>query len=186
MNRVGKHSKITTSRLVLRPVAADDLESIHSLHLLPESNVFNTIGAPNDKTITAEWLKEWIRGNELPDRAAYTFAIIAPSGNEFIGLLALNLRPARYSSGEVWFKLFPEYWGQGYATEALKLIIKYSFDILGIHRIEAGCAVGNKASIRVLEKAGMRREGQKRQALPLPSGWSDNYEYAILKGENSI
>ena len=52
---------------------------------------------------------------------------------------------------------------------------------LRLHRIETGCAVGNIGSIRVLEKAGMVREGRLRQVLPLRSGWSDNFKYSILE-----
>ena len=72
---------------------------------------------------------------------------------------------------------------KGYATEALKEILRFGFDQLNLHRIEAGCAVENVASIKVLEKAGMQREGRKRQVLPLKSGWSDNFEYAILAAD---
>lgn len=57
---------------------------------------------------------------------------------------------------------------------------------LKLHRIEAGCAVGNIASIKVLEKAGMIREGRLRQVLPLKSGWSDNFQYSILETDKSL
>ena len=63
---------------------------------------------------------------------------------------------------------------------ALKIIINFGFDDLKLHRIEAGCAVENIGSIRVLEKVGMNLEGRKRQNLPLKNGWSDNFEYAIV------
>lgn len=54
------------------------------------------------------------------------------------------------------------------------------FETLQLHRIEAGCAVGNIGSMTVLEKVGMFREAHTRKLLPLKSGWSDNYRYAIL------
>jgi ribosomal-protein-alanine N-acetyltransferase len=50
--------------------------------------------------------------------------------------------------------------------------------------MEAGCAVDNKGSFTVLEKAGMVREGRLRQVLPLKSGWSDNFEYSILESDD--
>ncbi len=62
-------------------------------------------------------------------------------------------------------------------------MIQFGFKTLKLHRIEAGCAVENHASIKVLEKAGMIREGRGRQILPLKSGWADNFEYAILENE---
>ncbi|MEL7146066.1 MAG: GNAT family protein, partial [Bacteroidota bacterium] len=55
------------------------------------------------------------------------------------------------------------------------------FDQLKLHRIEAGVAVDNQRSIRVLEKAGMTREGRKRKVLPIRGDWYDNYHYAILE-----
>jgi hypothetical protein len=53
-----------------------------------------------------------------------------------------------------------------------------------LHRIKAGCAVENIASIKVLEKVGMIREGRGRQLLPLKSSWSDNFQYAILETDS--
>ena len=58
--------------------------------------------------------------------------------------------------------------------------MQYGFKELRLHRIEAGCAVENFGSIKVLEKVGMKKEGRKRKSLPLKSGWSDSFEYAIL------
>ncbi len=93
------------------------------------------------------------------------------------------LRNKKFNSAEVWFKLNPRYWGKGYATEALTVLINFGFNNLKLHRIGAGCAVDNKASARVLEKVGMQHEGRHRKILPLKSGWSDNFEYAILESD---
>lgn len=76
-----------------------------------------------------------------------------------------------------------DYWGKGYGTEALNRILDFGFSGLKLHRIEAGCAVNNSASIKVLEKTGMIQEGRGRQSLPLKSGWSDNFKYAILESD---
>jgi ribosomal-protein-alanine N-acetyltransferase len=73
------------------------------------------------------------------------------------------------------------YWNKGFATESLKAVIDFGFDTLNLHRIEAGCAVNNIGSFKVLEKSGMIREGRLRQVLPLKSVWSDNFEYSILE-----
>jgi RimJ/RimL family protein N-acetyltransferase len=63
----------------------------------------------------------------------------------------------------------------------LRRLINFGFNDLKLHRIEAGCAVENIGSLKVLEKVGIQREGHKRKVLPLKNGWSDNYEYAILE-----
>lgn len=62
-------------------------------------------------------------------------------------------------------------------------MLEFGFTELNLHRIEAGCAVENTGSIRVLEKVGMIREGRKRKVLPLKNGWSDNFHYAILSSD---
>lgn len=75
----------------------------------------------------------------------------------------------------------PEYWRQGLTTEALTQILYFGFTGLELHRIEAGCAVENIASIKVLKKAGMIKDGSKRKVLPIRGNWVDNYIYAILE-----
>ena len=102
---------------------------------------------------------------------------------QFIGLFGLKLGAEKFKRGEVWFKIHPTFWNQGFATEALRALVRFAFETLKLHRIEAGCAVANSASIKVLEKTGFQREGRGRQVLPLKSGWSDNYEYAILESD---
>lgn len=101
--------------------------------------------------------------------------------NKPIGLFGLNLKPKRYKGGEVWYTIHTKEWNKGCATESLKRIIEFCFNELKLHRIQAGCAVDNVSSIKVLEKSGMIKEGRGRQILPLSNGWSDNYEYSILE-----
>lgn len=100
--------------------------------------------------------------------------------NTFIGLIALKMSLPKYKAAEAWYKIHKDFWNNGYATEALKRILTFGFEVLHLHRIEAGCAVENIGSVRAMEKAGMIREGLKRKALPLKDGWSDTLEYAIL------
>ena len=62
-------------------------------------------------------------------------------------------------------------------------MIDFGFKTLKLHRIEAGCAVDNIGSIKVLERSGMIREGRKRQVLPLTTGWSVNFIYSLLESD---
>ena len=174
--------ELRTARLKLRLITLEDLESIHILHSLPETDEYNTLGIPEDIEETKKIITPWVKDNEVKDIIDYTFAIEI-IGNGFIGLLGLKIGAKKYSRGEVWYKIHSDYWNCGYATEAVKAIIGFGFKELKLHRIEAGCAVDNLASIKVLEKVGMKKEGRKRQVLPLKNGWSDGYDYAILKSD---
>ncbi len=171
---------LNSTRLSLRFVLRSDLDSIHHLHSLPETNKYNTLGIPEHMDVTRQIVDQWIEDFNINPILSYTFVIELKEDKQFTGLIALNLSKPKYRSAEIWFKLLPEFWGKGYATEAVKEIIHFGFQDLNLHRIEAGCAVDNVASIKVLEKAGMILEGRTRKKLPLQSGWSDNFEYAIL------
>ena len=98
-----------------------------------------------------------------------------------MGLIGLQLKELKFRSAEVWFKILPANWGDGFATESLHRMLTFAFIELNLHRVEAGCAIENIASSRVLEKAGMGREGVKRKILPIRGEWADAFSYAILE-----
>jgi len=173
--------EIFTERIKLRLIELSDLNSIHKLHSLPETDEFNALGIPQNIEETKNVIEPWIAENELNKIKNYTFAIENRVDRKFIGLFGLKLGNEKYKRGEVWYKIHSDYWKKGYATESLKAVINFGFENLKLHRIEAGCAVENIGSFKVLEKAGMIREGRLRQVLPLKSGWSDNFEYSILE-----
>jgi RimJ/RimL family protein N-acetyltransferase len=75
------------------------------------------------------------------------------------------------------------YWGRGFATEASRALLEFGFRSLALHRIVARCDVRNHASMRVLEKLGMRREGHFRKDAKKAGAWRDTYLYAILEEE---
>ena len=172
---------LQTKRLNIRELEWIDIDNIHQLHSLPETDEFNTLGIPETIEVTEKILSEWLNAqNQLP-RNAYIFGIDLKNENKFIGLIAINLGKINYKTAEVWFKIHKDFWRKGYTTEALSEILDFGFNQLQLHRIEAGCAVENVASSKVLEKVGMIREGMKRKKLPIRGEWKDNYFYAILE-----
>jgi [ribosomal protein S5]-alanine N-acetyltransferase len=175
------NTELQTNGLRLRKPVWEDTLSIHSLHSLAETDRYNTLGIPQHLDDTKKIVKKWIVAYRQSRISCFTFVIESLDNHEFIGLIAIQLDNPKFKLAEVWYKLHPDHWGRGWATEALQAILNFGFTTLKLHRIEAGCAVDNIASARVLEKVGMQREGRKRKVLPLKSGWSDNYIYAILE-----
>ena len=174
---------LATTRLRLRLIVKSDLKSIHKLHSLPETDEFNTLGIPQDIGESKAVIENWIADHQRENIENFTFAIEKNDDNQFVGLIALNKSPSKFNKAEIWYKLNSVFWKQGFGTEAVKSIIDFGFNELKLHRIEAGCAVDNMGSIKVLEKAGMTKEGRKRKILPLKSGWSDNFIFAILEDD---
>jgi len=70
---------------------------------------------------------------------------------------------------------------KGYMTAALRALTPFCFGTLRLHRLEAACIPDNVASIRLLEKAGFKREGYARSYLCINGVWQDHLLYARLK-----
>jgi len=173
--------ELQTERLLLQELSLADLNDVHQLHSLPEVDAFNTLGIPETIQTTEALLNEWMEQQQLNPRRSYTFRITLVQTNQFMGLIALNLGKPHFKIAEVWYKLHSAYWNNGYTKEALLKLLQFAFRELKLHRVEAGCAVENIASIKVLENVGMIREGRKRNVLPIRGAWIDNYFYAILE-----
>lgn len=173
--------QLQTPRLLLRELTPEDLATIHNMNTIPEVDQYNTLGLPENIAVTEQLLQGWLLEQHVSPRLHYIFGIIDIASGTFTGMIGLRLGKLKYRIAEVWYKLFPDQWGKGYATEALKELLRFAFRDMNLHRIEAGCAVGNAGSIKVLEKVGMTREGHKRKILPIRGEWVDNYEYAILE-----
>ena len=166
-----------SERLTFLPLSKDDVPDIFALHSFDEVAAFNTIGIPVDEAATRVVLSTKID----PKNTNHLGWVIRDQNNSFIGEISLVFAAKRFNKAEISYSIHPNHWGRGFATEAVKKVIELGFNTFLLHRIEAGVAVENGKSIRVLEKAGMKREGRHREILPLKTGWSDNFSYAILR-----
>ncbi len=175
--------QLYTDRLTLRLIAEPDLEFVHALHSLPETDEFNTMGIPSNIEETKNILNGWMQESETIPTGAFIFIIETTEDKKPIGIIGIRKGNPKYKIAEVWYKLHVAEWDKGYATEALRAVLQFGFTTLKLHRIEAGCATANIGSVKVLEKAGMLREGTRRKTLPLKSGWADNHIYGILNGD---
>jgi RimJ/RimL family protein N-acetyltransferase len=84
---------------------------------------------------------------------------------------------------EIGFTIAPEHQGRGYAREAVSLLLRYLFTQLGKHRVTASCDPRNAPSIKVLEAAGMRREGHMVESTWSQGEWTDDLLFAMLRRE---
>lgn len=174
---------LQSKRLILKETDWDDLTIIHALHCEPQVEQFNTLGIPGNPEVTRAVIAGPIEDRNNRIRTLYEWTVRLEESSQVIGVAGISLGAERFRSAEIHYSLFPEFWGNGYAYEALFCIMKFSFKTLGLHRIYAGVAVENSRSIKLLEKLGMQREGRGREVLPIRGEWMDNYRYAILENE---
>lgn len=174
---------LVTERLTLSEITLEDLEIIHQLNSIPEVDEFNTLGIPKTLKDTERFLIPHIEAKYKVPRNSYMWKIILKATGEFIGVAGFSLSNDKFKLGEIYYKLNPAYWGNGYATELAKRLVLLGFIHFKLHKVEAGVATGNFKSIRVLEKIGMTREGLRRKILPIRGEWIDNYHYAIIEDD---
>jgi RimJ/RimL family protein N-acetyltransferase len=124
--------------------------------------------------------ESWIGSHEaaFAERKTVVFAI-TEAGGPLVGAIGLTLE-LEHRRAELGYWIGAPYWGRGYATEAAAAVIGYGFRAWGLQRIDAHHFVRNPASGRVLEKAGMTREGTHRRRVWKNGRPDDVVVYAIL------
>ncbi len=174
--------ELKTPRLLLKTVELNNLNEIHLLNSIPETDRYNTLGLPDSIDETRAYLLDWIKCCEATPPSKYIFSVFLHDLT-FIGMLGINRGKQKYKDAEIWYKLNINFWNQGYATEIVCAALEFCFDKLNLHRVEAGCATENMASRRVLEKVGMTLEGTMKEKLPIRGEWKDSFTFAILEKE---
>lgn len=114
----------------------------------------------------------------------FSFGIYDPKTNQLIGHIALYaIKRLPYSSAFIGYSLDEQFTRRGIASEAVSLLVKFAFEQLQLHRIEAYIAPDNYGSIKVIENNGFKQEGLLRKLLYINGQWIDHYLYARLENE---
>ena len=100
-----------------------------------------------------------------------------------VGDCALKIEEHDMRQAEIGYTLSRAYQGRGLASEAVSCVLEYAFVTLGLHRVIAITDCENVASVALLERLGLRREGHFRQNVWLKGKWGDEYLYAMLQEE---
>lgn len=96
------------------------------------------------------------------------------------GMINVNsIIRGRYQNGSLGYAAFAPSVGQGYMSEGLRLVMRYAFEELRLHRLDAQIQPDNHASLRLVERAGFRREGYSPQLLFIDGAWRDHERWAI-------
>lgn len=135
---------------------------------------------PYEEGIAEQWIAThpftWASGEDA------TFAIELSGPGVLIGAINLAINQ-RFSRGELGYWIGRKYWGCGYCTAAARTLVGFGFKELGLHRIFARYLARNPASGRVMEKAGMRREGLLREHVLKGDRFEDVVCYGALASE---
>ena len=174
---------ISTERLALRPFTHADLDDVHAYHSLDEV-VRYLYWEPQDRAGSSDALAQKMGQTTLTKEGdRLTIAVEWPETGRVIGEVNLMWRSREHRQGEIGYVFNPEFHGRGFATEAAREMLRLGFDVLGLHRMFGRCDARNEASVRVMERLGLRREAHFVHDEVFKGEWSDTYVYAMLAAE---
>lgn len=179
MNSIGTQT-VETQRLILRRFTEDDAQNMYDNWACdPEVTKYLRWAPHQSVEVTSGLLKSWVALYKEPNY--YHWAIVLKENDMPIGSIGILDVSELDDSGEIGYCMGKNWWGQGLMTEAAKAVIDFAFKKAGFHRLEAYHSVNNPASGRVMQKAGMTREGVSRQKYKCAMGYQDCVLYAILQ-----
>jgi ribosomal-protein-alanine N-acetyltransferase len=115
---------------------------------------------------------------------AYAFGLFLTGNDQLIGRYRLSWIMRGFAETcNLGYFLAETYNGRGYSTGAVKRLLQFAFEELGLHRVAAATMLKNVGSQRVLEKAGFHREGLALRYLKMNDHWEDHYLFAITREE---
>jgi RimJ/RimL family protein N-acetyltransferase len=174
---------IKTSRLALRPYEPGDLAFLHSM--FSREDVCRYLPwTPMDLDQAQAKLEQRVRQTHI-ETDGDAFVLIAEESDtgRTVGEFMLRLKSLASRQGELGWSLHPDAQGRGFATEAAREMLRIGFDELRLHRIVAGCDSRNTASLRVMERLGMRREAEFVDYEYVKGDWASESVCALLESE---
>jgi RimJ/RimL family protein N-acetyltransferase len=164
----------------LRPMEPAEAEALWRWNSDPEVMRWMNDGHRQTLAYTAKQLDE--RPRNAYDDVLYGVEVLAEG--KLIGLV--RLRGAEPETGCAELDIYlgeKEYWGRGYATDAMRTICRYGFDKMRLHKITLTVATENHAAHHIYQKVGFVDEGRLRQVFRRDGQWYDMFMMGLLEGE---
>ena len=173
--------KIEGKNIHLRPVTKRDARSLYEHARDKEISRYTFVPHP----YTVEDALRFIRHSRKQARAGkeYHFGIALNATGQIVGMVGMEHISQQHQRAEVGYWLGKSFWGRGYASEALRLMLKFAFEHLKLNRITAGVMHPNTASARMLKRVGFTCEGRFRRSFLQYGQWMDELRFGILKEE---
>jgi len=172
--------------LYLRPAIAADYSAWARLR--EQSRAFLTPWEPtwlsDDLTRAAFRRRLRRQAEDIAGDESFAFLIFDSTSDELLGGLTLGgIRRGVAQAATLGYWMGAPHAGKGHMTRAVAAVVRFGFDSLRLHRIEAACIPDNAPSIALLERNGFEREGFARAYLKINDAWRDHILFALLEGE---
>ncbi len=172
-----------TTRMTLRPYEMGDLAALHDMFGREDVCRYLSWEPMNLDQARAKLEQRVLQTRVEADGDALLLAAVEAATGRMVGEFMLRLTSAKDRQGEIGWSIHPDVQGRGLATEGAREILRLGFDEMGLHRIVAGCDTRNLASLRVMERLGMRREAAFVENEFLKGEWIGEIVCAMLEAE---
>jgi ribosomal-protein-alanine N-acetyltransferase len=174
---------LTHGEISLRVIKSRDAKTVERL-VLSNREWLRPWEATNPHGPTSFDFRAQIRGllRQLENDEGIPFLILYKG--EVVGQLNVaNILHGSVSSCVIGYWIIPEVAGKGITPTAVALAMDYVYKVVGLHRVEIDIRPENKASVRVVEKLGLRYEGLKKNYIHINNGWRDHLVFALTADE---
>ena len=170
---------LETERLKLRQLTLDDTQFIFQHFSDPLVTQYLMDEPPLTSEDEARAIINFFQNPETKNHNRW--GMERKSDHRLIGTIGFHCWEKAYHRCDLGYDLCPDCWGQGYMSEALKVVLRSGFDRMDLHRVDAYVYTGNPRSYGLLEKFGFRKEGLLRDYFYLNGAYYDHYFYGLLR-----
>lgn len=173
---------LSTERLILRPFLQRDVHDFKEWLSLLEVRYYLNMDDGSAQAIE-EWVNRRLPYKKDMGKGHFSWAVTLKNSKNVIANIELWSTAIGRAAGEIGFAINPHYQRQGLMKEAINEVIRYSFQTLGLLRMQALVAVDNENSIRFMEDISFVFEGRLREYVQTQYYKGDAYIYSLLKKE---
>ena len=176
-----KMPELETERLKFRAIKKSDFNDIYEYSSNPQTSQYLLWSPHNSLEYTKHFIDIILAKYKCGDY--HDWAITLKENKKMIGTCGFTRIDEQNGTAEIGYVLNPAYWGMGIGTEAAKRVIRFAFEELNMNRVEARFLFGTEASLRVMNKIGMKFEGYIRESLLVKGKYRTVGVSSILRRE---
>lgn len=171
--------ELESERLLFRSISSDDSKEIFLIR--SDDEVMKYLDT-NKHTSIEESINLIISIQEsYKNKTGINWAIVEKETNSFAGYFGFWRIIPEHCRAEIGYALKPEFWGKGFMAETLNVMLKFGFQTLKLHSVEANVNPNNAASIKALEKTGFKKEAYFRENFLFNKEFLDSVIYSLLE-----
>jgi [ribosomal protein S5]-alanine N-acetyltransferase len=170
---------LTTERLILRRIDENDAKEIFLLR--SDENIMKYICKPKPKNLDdvlplVNKINKLIDGNE-----GIAWAMTLKDDPKMMGHISFHVFYKEHFRAEVGYMMHPDHYGKGLMDEALKAVLSFGFNKVGLHSVEANVSPENSASRKLLERNNFKQEAHFKENFYWEGQFLDSIIYSLLR-----